>query len=180
MPSSSNFAIIILAIVVSFSCSDPPSEGFEARHRYELVKIDSIQVGYLGTVNSAEFLDGKGILHDHQKGAFVLFDSSGNILAEKTISQEGPESLSWVGGMKIYPNGEIYLNTVIDEIGVLDEDLNLIRKIELPFSLEYRSMTNNARTMDIYEEHLYIFYPGRDGVSPYMPHYLKNNHLLSL
>src|SRR5690554_4710341 len=178
MLSSSNFTIIILVIVVLFSCSDSQTEDSEVGHRYELIKVDSIQVDYLGTVNSAEFFNGRGVLHDHQKSHFVLFDSSGNVISEKTIPEEGPESLSWVGGMKMYPNGEIYLNTVIGEIGVLDEDLNLKRKIEMPFSLEYRGMTNNARTMDIYEEHLYIFYPGRDGVSLYMPHYLKNNHLL--
>ena len=39
-------------------------------------------------------------------------------------------------------------------------------------------MRDNFPIMGIYQDDLYIHYPGRDGVSPYGEHYFRDNFLL--
>lgn len=169
--------LLLLCVLGAFSCENEENRA-DIEFVLELVKIDSLQVDYLGEINSGEFANGKGLLHNNQSGEFILIDTTGKILTQKTIPQEGPGSLSWVGGMKMFPSGEVYVNTLVGEIGVIGQDLNLKRKIEMPFPPELRDMANNAKILDLWEDQLIIYYPGRDGISPYIPHFFKNHYLL--
>lgn len=135
-------------------------------------------MNYQGIASAVDFQDGKGILYDTQRSTLVLFDSTGSILHQETYPSEGPGSFSWVGGMRFHPTGKIILTTLIGEIVRLDEQLTIEKKLGMPFPSELRDMQNNARTFDFFEDNLLIFYPGRDGQSPYKREYWKENKLI--
>lgn len=66
----------------------------------------------------------------------------------------------------------------LGEIGLLNQDLTLDRKIAVPFPFESRDMQGSFPNMDVYREELYIHYPGRDGISFYGEHYFRDIPLL--
>jgi hypothetical protein len=176
MKSTSHQLLILLLLAGIISCSTPSS--VEVFNEFRLDILDSIQVDYQGIASAVDFQDGKGILYDTQKSTIVLFDSTGTILYQESYPSEGPGSFSWVGGIRFHPSGKIILTTLIGEIVRLDEQLRIEQKFAMPFPPELRDMQGNARTFDFYEDNLLIFYPGRDGQSPYKRDYWKENKLI--
>ncbi|WP_157972215.1 hypothetical protein [Pleomorphovibrio marinus] len=145
---------------------------------YKLEIIDSIQVDYMGNPTIGEFYQGRGVIYDHKSATIIAFDTLGNILSSNQFPKEGPGSLSWIGGMRIHSDGKVFVNTLIGEIGVLDENLELEKKIQMPFPPELRDMWGNSKVFDFWKDYLYIYYPGRDGQNPYLRDFWKENTLL--
>jgi hypothetical protein len=145
---------------------------------YTLEILDSIRVDYMGYPNIGEFKNGRGIIYDQKSTTIIAFDSIGNILSRNQFPEEGPGSLSWIGGIRIHSEDKIFVNTLKGEIGVLDENLQLMEKIPMPFPPELRDMRGNAKVFDFWEDYLYLYYPGRGGQNPYSRDFWKENNLL--
>jgi hypothetical protein len=153
-------------------------EGAETGIYFELEKIDSFKVAYTEELHGVAFSGTEGILYNFREGAFLKFDVQGNILEHKKIPQEGENSISYVGGLKMMPDGRTYLQSLKGEIGVLDQHLNLVQKLQMPFAPSLSDLRSNVKSMDIAEGKVYIYFPGRGGVNPYEKGFFKNNHLL--
>lgn len=177
MRKSSFCLVLLIGICVIFSCSEKRGQE-QLSNDFSLEIIDSIQVDYLGQVNAADFQKGKGLFFDRKTNTLLLFDSIGKILQQKTFPSEGPESVSYIGGMRFQPSGKIVVTTLVGDIALLREDLSLERKIQMPFPTELRDMMGNARTFDFYENKILIFYPGRNGKNPYLRDFWRENPLI--
>lgn len=168
---------LVLLLSLMGACNSNKGLREDNGSSYELVKVDSFAVDYLGEIDATAFAGDRTLLVDVERGEFLLVDTTGKILVQKNYPQEGPGSVAWVGGI-IKHEDHFYLNTLKGEIVVLNKDLTLDRKIEMPFPTESRDMKSNFPIMGIYQDDLYIHYPGRDGVSPYGEHYFRDNFLL--
>lgn len=169
---SSLFFLSLTAI--GYACQPSQTKGII----YDLIKTDSSQIDYMGEVHACDFHDGRGVIYNFRRRELVLFDSTGKILSQDTIPSEGPNSLSYISGLKILPDGNILANTLNGEIGVLNQDLQLNEKIIMPFPSGLSNMRSNVKIMDKWKDELFIHYPGRDGKNPYMKGYFKENKLL--
>jgi hypothetical protein len=167
---------LVIFIIWSIGCT---SDSMNAeKPEYDLEIIDSIRVDYLGFPTVGEFNQGRGICYDYKTTTIIAFDTLGTILSKNQFPEEGPGSLSWIGGIRIHPDGNVFVTTLRGEIGVLDERLHLKEKIQMPFPPELKDMEGNPKVFDFWENYLFIYYPGRGGKSPYQRDFWKESTLL--
>ncbi|WP_114750208.1 hypothetical protein [Pleomorphovibrio marinus] len=173
-PTLFPFFLLLLLGLAYCNPAERKGNGLE----YELIKLDSFQVSHTGELHGITFHDNEGILYNFRKGSFIRFNVEGEILHEKEIPVEGANSISYVGGLKMTSDGLTYLQSLKGEIGILDEELNLIKKIQMPFAPSLSDLRSNVKSMDVAEDKVYVYFPGRDGTNPYEKGFFKKNHLL--
>ncbi|WP_075350573.1 NHL repeat-containing protein [Algoriphagus marinus] len=173
--------LVVLAFIL-FSCgeADKSSLAKEDSNEWELVILDSIQVDYLGKIWDANFQDGFGYLKDISSNSLVKFDTLGKVVAQKTYPEEGPFAVYWFSSTVISEKGELYASTYREKIHHFDKDLNLIESFEMPFISESRGGRRNAKNIAFWRDKILLWYPGRDGISPYIPHFYRDYPLLEL
>jgi hypothetical protein len=77
-------------------------------------------------------------------------------------------------------DGEFFGTTSFKNIYHFDADLNITEVIEMPFIGEARGGAYNRRNIAVWKEKLLLWYPGRDGISPYIDHFYRDYPLLEL
>ena len=83
-----------------------------------------------------------------------------------TIPAQGKDGLFYVNGLKITNSGTILAKSIREEIGLLDENLTLIKKTRMPFPNGSLDLKRNQNAIEIYKNQLLLFHPGRDNKSP--------------
>lgn len=175
----------ILTAFLGFSLvacsSSEKSEGgsSQASNVWELQIVDSIQVDYLADVREGTFNDGIGIIKDIMSTTLVKFDTTGEILAKKEYPKEGPGTVMWLETL-LQEDGMIYGTTSFKNIYKFDSNLEPIGTLEMPFIGEARGGAYNRRNVAVWDNKLLLWYPGRDGISPYIDHFYRDYPLLEL
>jgi hypothetical protein len=103
----------------------------------------------------------------------------GNILIKKEFPTEGPGSISFLQTL-VEHDGEFFGTTSFKNIYHFDADLNITEVIEMPFIGEARGGAYNRRNIAFWKEKLLLWYPGRNGISPYIDHFFRDYPLLEL
>lgn len=173
--------IILLIGALIFSCSERGinSQNTADSNEWELVILDSIQVDYLADIREGIFNNGIGLIKDISNSTLIKFDSTGNILVKKEFPKEGPGSVMWLETL-LEHNGEFFGTTSFKNIYHFDADLNLKESLEMPFLGEARGGAYNRRNIAVWKDKLLLWYPGRDGISPYIDHFYRDYPLLEL
>ncbi|HSI77300.1 MAG TPA: hypothetical protein VK957_15480 [Lunatimonas sp.] len=162
-----------------FSCSGPQSQPFFAEE-YDLILVDSFQVDYSSQIHVTAFHGSQGVFYNFREGSLALFDTSGTILRQVFLPLEGPNSLGYISGMKMKPNGKILLQTLNGEIAILNDSLNLVEKVIFPFASVTPNLRSNIKSLDMVGKDVYVYYPGRNGENPLDKGYFKKSHLLEM
>ncbi|PZX50201.1 hypothetical protein [Algoriphagus chordae] len=174
--------LALAAITLYSACSAPksnPENQSINSNEWELQIVDSIQVDYLADIREGIFNDGVGIIKDIMSTTLVKFDSTGNILAKKTYPKEGPGTVMWLSTLHRH-NEVIYGSSSFNNIYKFDSDLNSIGSLEMPFPGEARGGAYNRRNIVVWNNKILLWYPGRDGISPYIDHFYRDYPLLEL
>lgn len=145
---------------------------------WELEIVDSIQVDYLGTVEGAEFKNGKGIIFNFTENKLIQFDESGKILHEQSYLFDGPDKVFYPVQLKTTSDGKLYGASFVGWLYEFNSDLTFKREIKLPFITEAKDGGGWLRSLDQWKEHLILYYPGRDGANPYDPFFFRDHFLL--
>lgn len=175
------WSLLILILVVDFSCSqeDKYSKNVVDSNEWELFILDSIHVNYLGNIREGIFNNGFGLIKDIESNVLVKFDSLGTILVKKEFPKEGPGSVMWLETL-LEHKGEFFGTTSFKNIYHFDANLNLKESLEIPFMGEARGGAYNRRNIAVWKDKLLLWYPGRDGISPYIDHFYRDYPLLEL
>ncbi len=175
------FLTVIAASLFLISCSESSSDQENESNSFqnwELVIVDSIQVDYLGTVDGAEFNEGKGIIFNFKENKLIQFDESGKILNEEAYPFEGPGKVYYPMQLKNTTDGKLYAASFVGWLYEFNPNLTFKREIELPFITEAKDGGGLRRVLDQWKNHLILYYPGRDGANPYDPFFFKDHYLL--
>mgnify|MGYP000164768059 CR=1 FL=1 len=118
-------SISLLALFIFFiSCSESARKQEISAEDLNLVKVDSIQVDYLGLLNLMDVHPGSGklLLFNMQKSLFVLANNEGKVEQEFS-KQGGPDSYGSfpLGAGKFSKDGKTF--TIISNQGVYSYDL---------------------------------------------------------
>jgi hypothetical protein len=146
--------------------------------QFDLVVLDTLRIPFAGDIHAGTYAYNTGLIYNYQSGEYLKFDSLGNVLAKNTIPAQGKDGLFYVNGLKITNSGTILAKSIREEIGLLDENLTLIKKTRMPFPNGSLDLKRNQNAIEIYKNQLLLFHPGRDNKSPYELGYYKNNYLL--
>ncbi len=175
--------IILFSILLGFLTACGKNENRELKNQsniWELEIIDSIQVDYLGRIWNLSFKNDYGYLKDITTNSIVKFDTSGNIVAKKTYPDQGPFAVFWISSLTVSDEDELFASSYREVIHHFDKDLNLIERFEMPFLSESRGGRKNAKNIQLWRDKILLWYPGRDGISPYTPHFYRDYPLLEL
>jgi hypothetical protein len=174
-----NRILFSLLLVLLFACGENQESSQEDKNsnEWELVILDSIQVDYLADIREGIFNDGVGIIKDIMSTTLVKFDSTGKILAKKTYPKEGPGTVMWLETL-LQEDGMIYGTTSFKNIYKFDSNLEPSGTLEMPFIGEARGGAYNRRNVAVWNNKLLLWYPGRDGISPYIDHFYRDYPLL--
>ncbi|WP_111671430.1 NHL repeat-containing protein [Algoriphagus litoralis] len=172
-------AVLIAAFFV-WGCGSSNETSSDDSNEWELVIEDSIQVDFMGEIWMGTFENGKGIVKDITTQAVLQFDSTGKLLVNKVFPKDGPGKVDWFEGIVIEENGEIFASTSFNNIYHFDPNLNLIETLKMPFAGEARGGLRNARNLSKWNNKLLLWYPGRDGISPYIDNFYQEYPLLEL
>lgn len=178
---SKKYLFLSFLIALSFSCSEQKPDSFEEEfsNEWELVILDSIQVDYLADVRDGIFNNGIGLIKDIGSTTLIKFDSTGKILTKKQYPKEGPGTVLWLETL-VEHKGEFFGTTSFNNIYHFDADLNLKESLEMPFLGEARGGAYNRRNVAVWNEKLMLWYPGRNGISPYIDYFYRDYPLLEL
>ena len=175
---------ILTALLASsfLACSTEEKKGEfnKTSNEWELQIVDSIQVDYMGRIWDANFKNGFGYLRDISSNTIVKFDTTGAIVEKQTYPEDGPGSVKGFSSTAISENDELYASTYTHKIHHFDKELNLIEDLEMPFISESRGGRKNEKNIAFWNDKLLLWYPGRDGVSPYINHFYRDYPLLEL
>jgi hypothetical protein len=171
------FQVLILVWVFGCTEGEKVSENSSDSNEWELMILDSIQVEYLAEVREGIFSNGTGVIKDISGSTLVKFDSLGNILIKKDFPKEGPESVKGLETL-VEHNGEYFGTTSFSDIYHLDANLNLKESLKMPFTGEARGGAYNRKNIAFWKEKILLWYPGRNGVSPYIDHFYRDYPLL--
>lgn len=177
-----NYALFTCSIFLAFACSSPKNESenqLSTSNEWELQIVDSIQVDYLADIREGIFNDGIGIIKDIMSTTLVKFDSTGKILAKKVYTMEGPGNVKSLETLFMHEN-VIFGTSSFVNIYKFNSNLEPIGTLEMPFIGEARGGTFNRRNIDVWNNKLLLWYPGRDGISPYIDHFYRDYPLLEL
>ncbi|AEL27256.1 hypothetical protein [Cyclobacterium marinum] len=167
------FPILVIALF-SGSCNLFQSNSGQ----YELVVLDTLNIPFSGDIHAGTYAHNTGLIYNYQSGEYLKFDSLGNVLANKIIPTVGDSGLYYVNGLKIIENGNILAKSIKGEIGLLDEELNLVKKANMPFPNGSLDLKRNQNAINVYKDELLLFHPGRNNKSPYELGYYRDNYLL--
>ncbi|WP_192346482.1 hypothetical protein [Algoriphagus sp. Y33] len=173
------FTIATASIFACSSSENTEEEASEFSNEWELQIVDSIQVDYLADIVEGTFNKGVGIIKNIEGNTLIKFDSTGNILIKKTYPQEGPGTVLWLETL-IENQGEYYGTTSFRDIYHFDSSLNLKKSLEMPFIGEARGGAYNRKNIKFWNNKILLWYPGRDGISPYINHFYRDYPLLEL
>lgn len=134
----------------------------------------------MGRIWDANFKNGFGYLRDITTNSLVKFDSTGIILAQQTYPEDGPGAVKGFSSTSISNQDELFASTNSQSIHHFDKDLNLVENLKMPFISESRGGRRNAKNMSFWNDKLLLWYPGRDGISPYIDHFFRDYPLLEL
>lgn len=173
--------ISFLAFVLFFSCSKSEKKAplVTGSNEWELVILDSIQVDYLGNVREGIFKNGFGLLKDFNDSKLIKFDTQGEIILVREFPQEGPGSIYFLETLFEH-NGEYFGTSSFNDIYHFDQEINIKEVIKMPFVGEARGGAYNRRNIAVWNEKLLLWYPGRDGISPYIDYFYRDYPLLEL
>ncbi|WP_339925001.1 hypothetical protein [uncultured Cyclobacterium sp.] len=146
--------------------------------QFDLVFLDTLEIPFAGDIHAGAYANQTGLIYNYRSGEYLKFDSLGNVLAKNTVPSEGENSLFYVNGLKITDNGNILAKSIRGEIGLLDEQLNLLKKTNMPFQSGSLDLKRNQNAIEIYKDELLLFHPGRDNKNPYNLGYYRDNYLL--
>ncbi len=169
---------VLSAVIFVWGCGAPEEKRNIDSLTWELEILDSIQVDYLGTVEGAEFKNGKGIIFNFAENKLIQFDESGKILYEQAYPFDGPDKVFYPMQLKATSDGKLYGASFVGWLYEFNSDLTFKREIKLPFITEAKDGGGLLRSIDQWKEHLILFYPGRDGVNPYDPFFFRDNYLI--
>lgn len=171
-----------LCSILFFGCKEDSGESESDEslsNEWELEILDSIQVDYMAQIREGTFSKGVGVIKDIMSTTLVQFDSTGKILNQKTYPQEGPGSIQFLA--TIYPLENGYFGTSsFSGIYRLNKDLQLIGILEMPFMGEARGGAYNRKNIEVWKNNIILWYPGRDGVSPYQDFFYRDHPLLEV
>lgn len=165
--------------LLGFSCSEKTDSSSNS-NEWELVIEDSIQVDFMGEIWMGTFENGKGIVKDIAAQAVLQFDSTGKLLVNKVFPKDGPGKVDWFESIVIDEKGEVYASTSFNNIYHFDPNLNLLETLKMPFAGEARGGLRNARNLAKWNNKLLLWYPGREGISPYIDNFYRDYPLLEL
>lgn len=101
-------------------------------------------------------------------------------LLKKLIQKNGPGAVDWFSSTVISEQDELYASTYGKKIHRFDKNLNLLESLEMPFISESRGGRRNAKNINFWNDNLLLWYPGRDGISPYINYYFRDYSILEL
>lgn len=177
-----NFRIFLLSMMVSvYGCTDRTklSSKSSGSNEWKLMILDSIRVNQLAEIREGIFFDGVGLIKDISGSTLTKFDSLGNILVKKEFPKEGPGSVMWLETL-VEHNGEYFGTSSFSDIYHFDAKLNLKESLIMPFMGESRGGTYNRKNIAFWNQKILLWYPGRNGVSPYMDYFYRDYPLLEL
>jgi len=180
-----NYRLLLFFAAITFFLACSSSENTEEEvstgsNEWELQIMDSIQVEYLGRIWDANFKNGLGYLRDISSNTLVKFDTTGAIVAKQTYPEDGPGAVEGFSSSAVSGQGEWYASTNSQKIHHFDKELNLIENLKMPFISELRGGRRNAKNMSFWNDKLLLWFPGRDGISPYIDHFYRDYPLLEL
>lgn len=174
-----NLLILLLVSVYACTPETKTSNSNSDSKEWELVILDSIQVDYLADVREGIFSNGIGIIKTMSNNNLIKFDSLGTILVNKEFPQEGPESVMFLETL-IEHNGEYFGTTSFSDLYHFDANLNIKERLKMPFMGEARGGAYNRRNIAVWNEKILLWYPGRNGISPYIDHFYRDYPFLEL
>lgn len=166
-----------LLFVLLSACSNN-SEQESLDLNFELQIIDSIQVDLMESVMAMDFKGDRGVVYTYQSNQITLFDSDGKTIRSKSYPKEGPGSIRFLTNMRFLDNGNILLYPLGNTLILLDEDLEVIKNLEMPFPPELQGAAYFQYMFAVHGDEAFIYYPGRDGGNPYLPNYYKDHKIL--
>jgi len=170
--------LYLLVALVLFSCGKSSSGGGSNNESYAFVLLDSFQVDYPKEIHGAAFQDSLGVFYNFRDGSFTAFDRSGEIVMAKIFPAEGEDALGYVSGLKMKSPSSILVQTLLGEIALLGDSLNLLEKVLLPFDAGTPNLRSNIKSLDIHGDEVFLYYPGRGGRNPLEKGYFKENRIL--
>ncbi|MEP0710310.1 hypothetical protein [Algoriphagus sp.] len=178
----SRYFLALVGITSFFACSSSENteKSVKTSKEWELQIVDSIQVDYLGRIWDANFKNGFGYLRDISSNSVVKFDTTGAIVAKQTYPEDGPGAVKWFSSTNISDQDDLYASTYTQKIHHFDKNLNLIEDLEMPFISESRGGRRNSKNITHWKNKFLLWYPGRDGISPYIDHFFRDYPLLEL
>lgn len=171
---------LILLLNVFFACSerDNDSQTTTDSSDWELVILDSIQVDYLGNVDGGDFKNGVGVFFNFKENKLIKFDSSGRVLQESSYPKDGPGRVEYPTQLKFTEEGGLFAASFMGWLYELNSDLSLKQQIELSFPTLAKDGGGFIQNLGYWNDSLISYYPGRGGVNPYDPHFIRDNFLL--
>ena len=174
-----NILVLILVSVYACTDGDKVSKSSSDSNEWELVILDSIQVDYLDGIREGVFSNGIGLIKATSNNTLIKFDSLGNILVKKEFPKEGPGSVMFLETLLAH-NGEYFGTSSFSDIYHFDTNLNIKGRLEMPFIGESRGGAYNRKNIAVWKEKILLWYPGRNGISPYIDHFYRDYPLLEL
>ncbi|MCH7409000.1 hypothetical protein MM239_06315 [Belliella sp. DSM 111904] len=173
--------ILFILGVLMIACSERVNDSQVKvdSNFWELVILDSIQVDYLADIREGTFSNGIGVIKDISRSTLLKFDSLGKVLVKKEFPKEGPGTVRWLETL-LEHNGEFFGTTSFKNIYHFDQDLTLKGSLDMPFLGEARGGSYNQNNIVFWKDKLLLWYPGRNGVSPYKNYFYRDHALLEL
>jgi hypothetical protein len=177
-----NIVAIVLICVTIFSCSkqEKDTQNKEDSNEWELLILDSIQVDYLGNIDGGDFRNGMGVFFNFQENQLIEFDATGKITYETSYPKDGPGKVQYPSQLRYTEDGRLFAASFMGWLYELNPDLTLKQEIKLPFPSQAQDGGGFIRNLEYWNDSLISFYPGRDGVNPYGPHFIRDNFLLEI
>ncbi len=172
--------IILLVGVLICACSERGKDAgnIADSNEWELVILDSIQVDYLGSVGGGDFRNGIGVFFNFQQNQLIEFDSIGRINYETSYPKDGPGKVEYPTQLRYTSDGRLFAASFMGWLYELNQDLSLKEEIKLPFPSQARDGGGFIRNLEYWNDSLISYYPGRNGINPYDPHFIRDNFLL--
>jgi hypothetical protein len=170
---------VLMTLLFVWGCGSSEENRIGDSLEWELEIVDSIQVDYLADIREGTFAEGFGVIKDLMSTTLVKFDSTGKIITRKEYPKEGPGSITFLSTIHFH-EGKYYGLSSFSGIYRLDSNLELLEKIEMPFLGEGRGGPYNGKNIKIWQNKILMWYPGREGISPYLDYFYRDYPLLEL
>lgn len=174
-------SILAGALLLVFLCACSKKSALEEDTldlNFELEIIDSIQVDVMESITAMDFNKNHGVVYSYQNHQITIFDSDGKTVISKIYPKEGPGSVGFVTNLRFLDNGDILLYPFGNNLVLLDADLEIKKKLEMPFPAELHGAAYFQYMFAVHGENVFFFYPGRDGGNPYLNNFYKDFKIL--
>ncbi|EPR70153.1 hypothetical protein ADICYQ_1037 [Cyclobacterium qasimii M12-11B] len=132
----------------------------------------------MGTVGGGDFRNGKGVFYHFKENKLIEFNSSGRILNETSYPKDGPRKVQYPTQLKYTEDGRLFAASFMGWLYELNKDLSLKQEIKLSFLSQANDGGGFIRNLAFWNDSLISYYPGRNGVNPYGPHFIRDHFLL--